>query len=139
MTKRLVLVSALGLGLAFAACGESDEEKAQNKICDARDDIKTQVSELQDLTLTNATTDKVKSHLNAIRDDFAAIADARGDLSDKERQQVEQANETFRSQLDKMISNLGTSLSLEDAPAQLKVNITDLAEAYEQALSPIEC
>ena len=38
-----------------------------------------------------------------------------------------------------MISNLGTSQSLEDAAAQLKVTVTDLAEAYEQALSPIEC
>ena len=82
--KRLVLASALGLALAFAACGESDEEKAQNKICDARDDIKTQVSELQDLTITSATTDKVKSHLNAIRDDFSEIADAQGDLNDKQ-------------------------------------------------------
>ena len=137
--KRLVLVSALGLGVAFAACGESDEAKAQNKICDARDDIKTQVSELQDLTLANATTDKVRSHLNAIRDDVADIADARGDLSDKEKQQVQQANETFRSQLNKLIGSLGKSLSLEDAAAQLKVDVTDLTEAYEQALSPIEC
>jgi Tfp pilus assembly protein PilP len=137
--KRLLLLTALGLGLVFAACGESDEEKARNQICDARDDIRTQVSELQDLTLTTATTDKVKSHLNAIRDDFREIVDAQGDLGDTEKQQVQKANETFRSQLEKMIGNLGTSLSLEDAAAQLKVNITDLAEAYEQALSPIEC
>jgi Tfp pilus assembly protein PilP len=137
--KRLLLLTALGLGLVFAACGESDEEKARNQICDARDDIRTQVSELQDLTLTTATTDKLKSHLNAIRDDFREIVDAQGDLGDTEKQQVQKANETFRSKLEKMIGNLGTSLSLEDAAAQLKVNITDLAEAYEQALSPIEC
>ena len=41
--------------------------------------------------------------------------------------------------LDKLVNNLGSSLPLDDAAAQLKVNITDLAEAYEKALSPIDC
>jgi hypothetical protein len=110
------LLSAIGIGLAFAACGESDEDKAKGQICDARDDVQAQVSELQQLTLGNATTDKVKSHLNAIKDDITKIADARGELSD-----------------------LGSSLSLQDAAAQLKIDITDLAESYEKALSPIDC
>jgi hypothetical protein len=41
MVKRALLPSALALalGLGSAACGESEEEKAQNRVCDARDDI----------------------------------------------------------------------------------------------------
>jgi two-component sensor histidine kinase len=129
----------MGIGLAVAGCGESDEDKAKGQICDARDDIQAQVSELQQLTLGTATTDKVKSHLNAIRDDITKIADARGELSDTQEQQLQKANDTFKSQLDNLIKNLGSSVSLQDAAAQLKVNITDLAESYENALSPIDC
>ena len=48
----MLLLSALGLGLAFAAaCGQSDEEKAKADVCDARDDIQANVKELQSLTL----------------------------------------------------------------------------------------
>jgi two-component sensor histidine kinase len=129
----------MGIGLAVAGCGESDEDKAKGQICDARDDIQAQVSELQQLTLGTATTDKVKSHLNAIRDDITKIADARGELSDTQEQQLQKANDTFKSQLDNLIKNLGSSVSLQDAAAELKVNITDLAESYEKALSPIDC
>jgi phosphoglycerate-specific signal transduction histidine kinase len=137
--KRALLISALGLGLAFAACGESDEEKAKNQICDARDDIQAQVSELQQLTLGTATVDKVKSNLNAIKDDIAKIADARGELSDAQQQQLQKANETFKSEFDSLIKNLGSSVSLQDAVAQLKGDVADLGDAYQKALSPVEC
>ena len=139
VVKRAFLLSALGVSLAFAACGESDEEKAQNQVCDAREDIKGQVTELQQLTLGTATTDKVKTHLNAIKDDINKIADAQGQLNGTQKQQVQKANDAFTSQVDNLIKNLGTSVSLQDAAAQLKVSVTDLAEAYDKALSPIEC
>ena len=138
VVKRAFLLSALGVSLAFAACGESDEEKAQNQVCDAREDIKGQVTELQQLTLGTATTDKVKTHLNAIKDDINKIADAQGQLNGTQKQQLQKANDAFTSQVD-LIKNLGTSVSLQDAAAQLKVSVTDLAEAYDKALSPIEC
>ena len=35
------------LALALGACGESSEEKAQNTVCDARDDIGKQVDDLK--------------------------------------------------------------------------------------------
>jgi hypothetical protein len=38
------------LALTLGACGESDEEKAQNQVCDARADIAKQVDELKGLT-----------------------------------------------------------------------------------------
>lgn len=139
VVKRAFLLSALGVSLAFAACGESDEEKAQNQVCDAREDIKGQVTELQQLTLGTATTDKVKTHLNAIKDDINKIADAQGQLNGTQKQQLQKANDAFTSQVDNLIKNLGTSVSLQDAAAQLKVSVTDLAEAYDKALSPIEC
>jgi hypothetical protein len=135
----MLLLSALGLGLAFAACGQSDEEKAKADVCDARDDIQANVKELQSLTLGTATTDKVRSGLNAIRDDLAKIADAQDQLSEGDRQQVQEANETFKSKVSAVGGDLGKSLSIEDAAKQLKSDFADLATTYQQSFGPIGC
>jgi DNA anti-recombination protein RmuC len=137
--RRILLVSVLGLGLGLAACGESDEEKAKADVCDARDDIRTQVSELQNLTLGTATVDKVKSHLNAIGDDLKKITDAQGELNESDKQQVQEANQAFRSKLETLGADIGRSVSLEEAAQQLKSGFADLATTYEQALGPIDC
>jgi Zn-dependent oligopeptidase len=137
--RRIVLLAALGLGLGLAACGESDEDKAKADVCDARDDIRTQVKELQDLTLGTATVDKVKSNLTAIGDDLKKIADAQDQLSESDRKQVQAANQEFKSKLNTLGGDIGQSLSLEDAAQQLKSDFADLATTYEQALGPIDC
>jgi hypothetical protein len=135
----LLSALALGLGLAFAACGESDEEKAKADVCDARDDIQANVKELQSLTLETATTDKVRSSLNAIKDDLAKIADAQGELSDGQKQQVQKANEAFKSKVKAVGEDLGQSVSIEDAAKQLKSALAELATTYQQSFAPIDC
>ena len=138
MRSRLA-VTAIALGLALAACGESDEEKAQNTVCDARADIQKQVDELQNLTIGTATSDQVKSNLDAIKDDLGKISGAQDQLDDTRKQQVQQANETFKSQVDALAGDLGKSQSLESAARQLKADLTALANAYEQSFAPIDC
>jgi two-component SAPR family response regulator len=135
----MLLLSALGLGLALAACGQSDEEKAKADVCDARDDIQANVKELQSLTLGTATTDKVRSSLNAIKDDLAKIADAQGQLSEGEKQQVQKANEAFKSKVKAVGEDLGKSVSIEDAATQLKSDFDELATTYQQSFGPIDC
>ena len=135
----MLLLSALGLGLAFAACGESDEEKAQADVCDARDDIQANVKELQGLTLGTATTDKVRSSLNAIKDDLQKMVDVQGDLNDSEKEQIQKANEAFKSDVKALAGDLGRSVSIEDAATQLKSGFAELAATYEQSLAPIDC
>ena len=139
--RRLLVLSAfaLGLGLALSACGESDEDKAKAEVCDARDDIRTQVRELQNLTLGTATADKVRTSLEAIGKDLDKIANARGQLSDSDRQRVEKANQEFRSELSSLGNDIGESVSLEDAADQLKSDFAELAATYEQALAPLDC
>jgi hypothetical protein len=135
----MLLLSALGLGLAFAACGQSDEEKAKADVCDARDDIQANVKELQSLTLGTATTDKVRSSLNAIKDDLAKIADAQGQLSEGQKQQIQKANEAFKSKVKAVGEDLGQSVSIEDAAKQLKSDLAQLATTYQQSFAPIDC
>jgi uncharacterized membrane-anchored protein YjiN (DUF445 family) len=137
--KRALLLLAAGLTLALAACGESDEEKAKADVCDARDDIGKQVEDLQNLTLGTATLDQIRSNLTAIQDDVKTIADAQANLSESDRQEVEKANEAFRSKLQGLAGEVGRSLSLEDAAQQLKSAFADLATTYRQAFEPIDC
>jgi uncharacterized protein HemX len=137
--RHALLLSVLGLGLAFAACGQSDEEKAKADVCDARDDIQANVKELQSLTLGTATTDKVRSSLNAIKDDLAKIADAQGQLSEGQKQQIQKANEAFKSKVKAVGEDLGQSVSIEDAAKQLKSDLAQLATTYQQSFAPIDC
>ena len=137
--RRALLVSALGLGLAFTGCGQSEEERAKNDVCDARADIQKQVADLQKLTIGTATVDQIKSHLTAIGDDLEKTADAQGQLDDTRKQQVQKANETFKSQIDKLTKDLGSSQSLQGAAQQLKGDLADLGRAYQQAFAPIDC
>jgi ribosomal protein S20 len=137
--SRLLILCLLGLGLALVACGESDEEKAKADVCDARDDIRANVDELQDLTLGTATVDKVRGHLQAIEKDLGQIADAQSDLSESDKQRLRDANEAFKSKLKTLAAEVGRSVSLEDAARQLKSGFTDLATTYRETLAPLDC
>jgi len=52
---------------------------------------------------------------------------------------VQKANETFKSQLDSLTKDLGSSQSLKGVAQQLKTDIADLANAYEHSFAPIDC
>jgi hypothetical protein len=120
-------------------CGESDEEKAQNEVCDARDDIGKQVNELADLTLSTATVEGVQGNLNAIQDDLNKIADAQGNLNDQRRQEVESANEEFKSELESIAGGLTSDLSLSGAEQKLRNAAQQLVSSYKQTFAQIDC
>jgi len=73
------------LVFALGACGESDEEKAQNTGCDAKADIGEQVDELKAVTPATVTGDDVTQNLDAIKTDLKNIEAAQGDLSSDRR------------------------------------------------------
>jgi hypothetical protein len=138
-SARSVLVVAL-LALALGACGESDEEKAMNSVCDARDDIAKQVDELSSLTPTTVTTDAVTQNVDAIQNDLNDIADAQSDLSDDRRSEVEAATNEFTSTVKNVASDLGTtSLSASDAKARVVTGLQQLEASYKKAFAPLDC
>jgi hypothetical protein len=132
----LIVLSAAGL---LAGCGQSEEEKATDQVCSARDDIAKQVDQLKGLTLTTATTEQVRNNVAAIREDLAKIADARANLSDKQRTQVAQANDAFRSEVGNIAATVARSTSIEEASAQLKAAFNDLAATYTKTFGQIDC
>ena len=137
MKRSLSIV--LLLGTMLGACGESDEEQAQDAVCDARAGIQKQVDELSGLTLDTATAASVGDSLNAIRADLEQIAEAQGDLNDERKQEVESANKEFTSQLQSIAKELRTSLSVSGAKDQLQAAVKQLTDAYRQSFAGVDC
>ena len=127
------------LMFALGACGESDEEKSQNKVCDARDDIADQVDELKSLTPATVTADGVTQNLDAIKADLNDISDAQSDLSSDRRSEAEAATKAFTSSVQGTASQLGSSLSAADAKAQVVTALDQLAASYQTAFAPLNC
>jgi len=130
--------SALAVGLltiALGACGESAEEKAQNTVCDARDDIAMEVDELKSLTPPTVTTDAVRQSLDAIKNDLYDIAGARLDLSSDRRA----ANKAFASAIEGIASQVVTTLSAPDAKAALYRALQQLEASYYATFAGLNC
>jgi len=127
------------LVFALGACGESDEDKAQNTVCDARDDIGKQVDDLKSLTPATVTADAVTQNLEAIDNDLNDMSDAQSDLSSDRRSDVEAANKAFESSVEGIVSELGSSLSAADAKAQVVTALDQLAASYQKAFAPLNC
>jgi hypothetical protein len=134
----VVLLLLLAAGTAVG-CGESDEEKAQNDVCDARADLQKRVNNLAGLTLSTATVEGVQDDLNGIQDDLNKITDAQGELNDERKQEVESANQEFTSQLEAVGNDLTSNLSLSGAEAKLRSAAQQLASSYRQTFAQVDC
>ncbi len=135
----LLIAGLLLIAAAVGGCGESDEEKAQTQVCDARADLKKQVDELAGLTVGTATVEGVEANLNAIEEDLSQIKDAQGDLNEERRQEVESATQEFSSEVEAVANDLTSDLSLSGAQAKLETAGKQLASSYQQTFAQIDC
>ena len=122
-----------------AGCGQSKAEKASDTVCDARDDIAKQVDELKGLTITTATADQARGNLDAIQSDLKTISKATDDLSDDRRKEVQAANDEFTGKMSQIGESLGSSLSIENAAAQAKAALEQLAQSYRDTFGQLDC
>ena len=134
----VVVLLLLAAGTAVG-CGESDEEKAQNDVCDARADLQMRVNNLAGLTLSTATVEGVQDDLNGIEDDLNKIKDAQGELNEERKQEVESATKEFTSQIEAIANGLTSNLSLGEAEAELRNAAQQLASSYRQTLAKVDC
>jgi predicted nucleic acid-binding Zn-ribbon protein len=140
-TRWWVLLTLAALVAALlVACGESEEETAQDRVCDARADIQKRVDDLAALTITTASIDDVTSNLEAIRDDLQKIAAEREDLSPEQREQVDQAAKSFRSELETAAKDVVSgAASGEEAGARVGSALDQLAQSFREAYGPVDC
>jgi methyl-accepting chemotaxis protein len=134
----LVVVIGVGAYLIFGT-GESKADKAMDDVCDARAGISQQVDTLRGLTPANASVDKVKTSVQAILDDLSKIAQARKDLADANREQVQQANQEFAAKVKDLAGTVARSVTAQDAKAQLAQAAQDLAGVYRTTYGKIDC
>lgn len=136
---RLLAATLLVVAVVAGGCGESKSDKAMAKVCSARDDISKQVDTLKGLTPTTVTKSAISEPLKAIRDDLATIADAQKDLSADRRSEVQRANEAFGAQVRTTLGNLGTTVSIDTAKAQLTSSAEQLRTTYTDTFGKIKC
>ena len=139
MRAACTVLAVVTLALALGACGESDEEKAQNTICDAKTDIGEELDELKSVTPATFTADGVRQNLEAIQVDLKNIEAAQGDLSSDRRSEVEAANQAFANSVQEIAGQLGGSLSASDAKAQVVTALQQLQASYQKAFAPLNC
>ena len=134
------LAALLGSVALLGACGESEQEKAQNRVCDARDDIQKHVDDLAGLTITSASIDQVTNNLKAIGNDLKKIADERDNLSDDQRKDVEQAAQRFQSELRSAAGDfVSGAASGEEARKRAGAALDALAKSFKDAYAPLDC
>jgi hypothetical protein len=139
MTRLALTIATILIASALTACGESDEQKAQTTVCDARADISKQVDALKGLTPATFSTDAVSQSLRAIRTDLSEIKGAQGDLSDDRRREVESANQAFTSQVEGIVKQIGSSVTASDAASTITSAFQQLGSSYEQTFARIDC
>ena len=139
MRRSIILCLVVLAAGVVAGCGQSKAEKASDKVCDARDDIAKQVDELKGLTITTATADQARDNLDAIQSDLKTISKATDDLSDDRRKEVQAANDEFAGKMSQIGESLGGSLSIENAAAQAKAALQQLAQSYRDTFGQLDC
>jgi hypothetical protein len=132
-------VLAVGLVVVLGGCGESKQEKASKTVCAARSDIQKRIATLTTLTPSVAAVGEAKEQLGGITTDLEKIAKAQQDLTPARREQVQKATQTFRGEVESLVSGLTSNLSLSNAESKLKSALERLKHSYTQALAPIEC
>jgi hypothetical protein len=141
MTRRTVVVLAVTVATTLAAsgCGESDEEKAQARVCDARAGIESELKSLGALTPATVTSEAVSKSVESIRTDLKAIGEARADVSDDRRKELQSANTAFVATFREIGANVLRSQSAEDARTQLTAAADTLASTYRDTLGTFDC
>jgi outer membrane lipopolysaccharide assembly protein LptE/RlpB len=140
MQQRVVAVLLASLALVAAGCGgDSDQERAQSQVCDARADIQKSIDSLRDLTLSTATADGIRQQLEGIRKELGTIRDAQGDLSADRRNQLQKANDQFADTIKNVAQTVLRSTSAQDASATVEQAADQLESTYKSTLSPIDC
>lgn len=134
----ILLVVVLGIVVYFVT-RTSEQDKALQAVCTARQDIKTRIDRLASTNVANFTLNGFKADVNGIAEDLQTIKANQDKLEPNRKQQIQTANSQFGSAVTSTLKSLGTSLSLENAQSKLTQAGKQLVNSYQQSLEPIDC
>jgi hypothetical protein len=132
------VISFIVLGLVGCG-GVSDQEQAQNEVCDVRTDVQSQIAELGDLRLGTATVDGISRRLDQVEDDVARIQTSGAELDEQRKSQVQSASETFAAQIDSIRARLRKTASPRSALTNFQNALIQLRDTYRRTLATIDC
>ena len=133
-----LVVVAVVVVIAVAG-GDSKSDEALAQVCGARADISQQLKTLQGLTPGSGAADQAKQSLQAIADDLRTIADARADLSDARRGEIQSANDTFVASVKDAAGSVTDLVSLQTGAGDVKAAAQKLAQTYTATYGKIDC
>jgi hypothetical protein len=148
LTMRSMTLLLVSAGLAFGACGDSDEETpattssgdtATSQVCAARADIRKQVDELKGMELSAASIPAVTTNLQAIRNDLKTIKNAQGDLSGARKEQVQTATADFEAQVAAAAKDVVSGGTITNAKAELQAAVGKVSNSFDQTLGRVDC
>jgi hypothetical protein len=131
-----VVAGALLFAGVTAACSsdsESDSETAAQKVCTARDDLRTSVGEVND-ALTSANLGSASEAMDVVRDDVEALMEATGELSDTERERLQPQIDAARAQVEALADVrdvAGLQAGVEAIGASLEEIFTEISETLD--------
>ena len=130
----LATVAATGCG-----GGQSEADKAKSQACDASADIKAQITTLSNLPLSTSSVDTAKTSLQKIDTDLKTISDAAPKVSDDLRSQLQDANATFKTEVQQATDAITSAQSLSDAATAVAAAGSTLQASYEKAFANVKC
>jgi Tfp pilus assembly protein PilP len=140
--KALAIFVLLFSATALVACGESAEEKAKAEVCDARNEINSQIAKLQSLTLSTNTANEAKASFEAIGSSLTKIKNGASKLAPSRREQVDDGLKKLEGEASKIVSEVSSNLTVANLEAGLtkfKSALSAFGANFNQALAPVGC
>jgi len=134
--RRLVpaLAGALLLAGAATACSsDSDAEDASQKVCEARDDLRTSVGAVTD-ALSSANLGSASDAMDTVRADYEALRVATGELSEAERERLQPQLDAVRAQVEALADVRdveGLRAGIEAVGVSFEQIFTDISETLD--------
>ena len=125
------VVALAAVALSVTACGE---ESASDRACDAADDLRESVADVQ-ADAAAANFGDARNELDEVSTSFNQLRDAVTDLADEQ----DEALEPSIDQLSADVSALTQATSLADLGTRIEAVLTDAQGIYDEVASMLQC
>jgi hypothetical protein len=117
--------------LSLAACGE---ESAEDRACDAGEDLREAVTDVKD-DAAAANFGDARNGLDDVTSSFNQLRDAVTDLADEQDAALQPAVDELSAE----VSALSDATSIEDLGSRIDAVLTSAQGIYDQVTSTVDC